>query len=136
MASEHNPHRIIVCTLCRHTGNPCQPGAALIAKLNDVLLKAEPALGPSFVVEGTACMAGCSRPCTVAFSASQKMSYLFGDIANDDDIAALVSFARLYLERSDGKSNSIERPPQLRGKTLARIPATLIATKPLEGALQ
>lgn len=136
MAHDTQPHCIMVCTTCRHTGTTCRPGYDLIAKLNAALAAAGPALSDDFQVSGTSCLAGCGRPCTVAFCAGTKATYLFGDIAKDCDIAALVEFARLYAERADGMSNSAERPDGLKGKTLARVPAAIIASKLREGAVQ
>ncbi len=68
-------------------------------------------------------MAGCARPCTVAFQASGKATYLFGDIDPADDVGPLVTFAQLYETSADGWTRSGERPPALAGKTLARVPA-------------
>jgi predicted metal-binding protein len=81
-------------------------------------------------VEGTGCMAGCSRPCTVAFCAPRKATYLFGDIGGGTDVEALVEFAKQYGNLLDGMSRSSERPAQLLGKTLARIPAAAPAERP------
>lgn len=136
MASKNHSHRITVCTICRHTGSHCQPGAALIDKLNSAVSTAGLTGNGDFKVEGTVCMAECSRPCTIAFSATGKTTYLFGDIEGDEDVASLIAFAKLYAARSDGMSHSPERPSQLRGKTLARIPAAIIETKDLAEALQ
>lgn len=75
-------------------------------------------------------MAGCDRPCTVAFHGHGKASYLFGDLAQQDadqDISDLVAFARTYANLSDGWCSSLDRPGRLRKSTLARIPATLFA---------
>ena len=74
-------------------------------------------------------MAGCERPCTVAFQASAKATYLFGDIADEADIGALVSFAELYRDRPDGLTREGERPKMLGGKTLARIPAAIVSSE-------
>lgn len=136
MAPRIHSHRITVCTVCRHTGTHCQPGAALIEKLNAAVFSAGLVSNGDFKIEGTACMAGCSRPCTVAFSATGKTTYLFGDIHGDEDVEALINFARLYSARADGMSHSPERPAQLRNKTLARVPAAIIETRELAESLQ
>ncbi len=120
-------HRITVCTSCRHKGTTCQPGYALIKQLRAAMDAAGDAIGETFEISGTACMAGCDRPCTVAYHASRKASYLFGDIEPDEDIDALVDFARQYAVLHDGWCSSVDRPGKLRKTTLARIPATVIA---------
>ena len=118
-------HSIVVCIRCRGR-QPAdgQPGARLKARLrglcDDTLLAA-------FRIGEVACMAGCERPLTVAFSASGKASYLFGDIDPDRDASHLIAFARLYGSLPDGWCNEGQRPPGLAGKTLARIPAALSA---------
>lgn len=122
-------HTIFVCTSCRHKGTQCQPGYELITKLKEALRLAAPLVGDDFEVSGIACMAGCSRPCTVAYRASEKAAYLFGDIDPDTDIDDLVAFAKQYRALEDGWCNSSQRPGNLRKSTLARIPAALIVTE-------
>ena len=79
--------------------------------------------GKSVVVVPVRCMAGCGRPLVVGFSAPDKASYLFGDIDPVRDADALLAFAAFYAGLGDGWCNEGTRPPGLRGKTLARIPA-------------
>lgn len=136
MAQVSKSHRVVACTTCRHTGEICQPGLTLIAQLNAAIAAAGPTLEQSFEVSGTTCMAGCNRPCTVAFSASAKASYLFGDIGTEADIDSLTEFARFYADRADGMSRMAERPARLRHKLMARIPASLVVTEAAESLLQ
>lgn len=136
-APETGEHHIVVCTTCRHEGAACRPGADLIAKLRAGLtLAAQAGVSPSFEVSGIACMAGCSRPCTVAFKADGKATYLFGDVDADEDIDALIAFARQYETVPDGWTKSSERPNALLGKTLARVPASVTIARQAEEALQ
>lgn len=120
-------HRISVCISCKHKGTPCQPGYALIDKLRQAIAQAGDTVSEDFAISGVACMAGCDRPCTVAYHGSRKATYLFGDIQDDGDIDALVAFARQYAVLHDGWSTSIDRPAKLRNNTLARVPAAIIA---------
>ena len=117
-------HRITVCTSCRHTGTDCRPGHDLIRRLRAALDAAGGAVGRDFAVSGVACMAGCKRPCTVAYHADAKATYLFGDVEPDADIPDLVAFAQQYRSLPDGWC-STTRPGKLRTSTLARIPAAL-----------
>lgn len=128
------PHQILVCTACRHKGSSCTPGLALIAKLQTALAAAD-GLTEDFEVSGTACMAGCDRPCTVAWRATGKATWLFGDISPEEDVAVLVEFARLYQRLEDGWCRAADRPGKLARTALARIPAAMIVTGP-RGALQ
>ncbi|WP_299392488.1 DUF1636 family protein [Pelagibius sp.] len=116
-------HRIAVCTTCRPVQSASAPGWELIRRLRAALASAAGGVAQRFSGFGIACMAGCARPCTVAFQASGKATYLFGDIDPADDVGPLVTFAQLYETSADGWTRSGERPPALAGKTLARVPA-------------
>ncbi|MFK7939407.1 MAG: DUF1636 family protein [Roseovarius sp.] len=123
----HKTHRITVCTSCRHTGTDDRPGYELIARLRAALAASGDDVCDGFDVSGVACMAGCDRPCTVAYHAPNKATYLFGDISPDTDIDDLVSFARYYAILDDGWCSSLHRPGKLRHTTLARVPAVISA---------
>lgn len=120
------PHRISVCISCRHEGSECRPGLKLVQRLQSALDNAHAVAGAQFQVSGIACMAGCSRPCTVAYHASHKATYLFGDIDPDENIDDLLLFAKQYAGLSDGWCSSTSRPIGLKDKTLARVPASLV----------
>ncbi|CDX22647.1 conserved hypothetical protein [Mesorhizobium plurifarium] len=113
-------HRIIVCSLCRDSATGLRSGEDLCADLRSRLAQTS---ASSFAVETVDCMAGCSRPLTVAFNAHGKAGYLFGSIDSGTDVGALVEFARLYASLADGWCSSDQRPARLAGKILARIPA-------------
>lgn len=120
-------HRITVCTSCKHKGETCRPGYELIARLRKAIEAAGDSITEEFEISGTACMAGCDRPCTVAYHSTRKAAYLFGDITPEDDIDDLVEFARQYAVLHDGWCSSVDRPGKLRKTTLARIPAAMMA---------
>ncbi|MFG6595663.1 DUF1636 family protein [Sulfitobacter sp. 1A13368] len=126
----HQNHRITVCTSCKHKGTDCRPGFDLIQRLSAAIAAAGAAIPEDFEVAGVACMAGCDRPCTVAYHASAKATYLFGDIDPDEDIDDLVAFAQHYATLNDGWCSSLDRPGKLRISTLARVPAAMIELKP------
>lgn len=131
MSADQN-HKITICTSCRHKGTNCRPGFEMITKLRSAIQLAGNAIPENFEVSGVACMAGCDRPCTVAFHASRKATYLFGDIDPMEDIDDLVSFAQQYACLSDGWCSSVDRPGKLRKSTLARVPATIMAMETRE----
>ena len=116
-------HRISVCISCRQKGTNRRPGKALILGLRQALAEEGEQLPENFEVGGVACMAGCDTPCTVAYHGPQKATYLFGDIAPDEDLADLVNFAKDYALLKDGWCSSVDRPGKLRKSTLARVPA-------------
>lgn len=74
-----------------------------------------------FKVSQTDCMSGCTRPGTVAFRATGKVAYLFGDLSADD-IADLTTFARVYAQSPDGTFADARVLGGLRLKAIARIP--------------
>ncbi|MEO5613692.1 MAG: DUF1636 domain-containing protein [Cypionkella sp.] len=126
-------HQILICQSCRHKDSPCRPGLALLEKLRAAVGQAK-GLAQDFEISGTACMAGCDRPCTVAWRATGKATWLFGDIDPDADIDALVEFAALYQRLEDGWCRAADRRGKLAASALARIPAALIVMG--EGHLQ
>jgi len=127
MAEGLMEHRITICTSCRHKGSACRPGYELIEKLRRAIARAGDAIPEEFEISGVACMAGCDRPCTVAYHGSRKATYLFGDIDPAIDVADLVAFAQQYAYLQDGWCSSIDRPGKLRASTLARVPAAMIS---------
>ena len=120
-------HRITICTSCRHKGTECRPGYELIDRLRRAIADAGDAVPEAFEVSGVACMAGCYRPCTVAYHGTKKATYLFGDIDPATDIDDLVSFAKQFAYLHDGWCSSVDRPGKLRKSTLARVPAAIVA---------
>ncbi|MEL6167464.1 MAG: DUF1636 domain-containing protein [Pseudomonadota bacterium] len=119
-------HRITICTSCRHTDRECRPGFELIQRLRHAIAMAGDVIPEDFEISGVACMAGCDRPCTVAYHGTRKATYLFGDIDPETDIDDLVDFARQYAFLHDGWSSSVDRPGKLRKSALARVPAALL----------
>ena len=129
-------HHLIVCTTCTRTNGDCKPGMALISALQALASACGVALPEGFRVAGTVCMSGCSHPCTVAFVADGKTSYLFGDIDPVADVDALLEFAALYQARADGATRWAERPDAIRRKILGRIPCALIVAENSTAAVQ
>lgn len=119
-------HRISICTSCKHNGKTCRPGYELIERLRAAIAAAGDTISDDFEISGVACMAGCDRPCTVAYHGTRKATYLFGDIDALEDIPDLVEFARQYAVLHDGWCSSVDRPGKLRKSTLARVPAALM----------
>ncbi|WP_166416937.1 DUF1636 family protein [Cochlodiniinecator piscidefendens] len=128
-------HRITICTSCKSKGTEDRPGYKLITKLRAAIDAADNVASEDFQVSGVACMAGCDRPCTVAYQGAHKATYLFGGITPEDDIDDLIAFARQYAVLGDGWCSSVDRPGKLRKNTLARVPATLVALESTAGCL-
>ena len=77
---------------------------------------------PDLSIQPVACMSGCARAQTVAFRASGKTAYLFGDIT-EVDFASLETFSHLYAGSDDGTFDDARVLGDLRHKAIARIPA-------------
>ncbi|PSL18477.1 DUF1636 family protein [Shimia abyssi] len=129
-------HKITICTSCKHKGETCKPGYELIDRLRQAIEAARDTIPEDFEISGVACMAGCDRPCTVAYHGSRKATYLFGDVDAEADIDDLVTFARDYAYLHDGWSTSVDRPGKLKKSTLARVPASIIAVEKSQEPVQ
>ncbi|TYC65285.1 DUF1636 domain-containing protein [Stappia sp. BW2] len=126
----NEPHKIFVCTVCRHKGQMCQPGYALVSQLKRALQLAVPVVGDDFEVSGTADIESCSRGCTVAYKATGEAIYLFGDIdAGETDIEDLVDYARRYRELENGYGGSSVRHGMRWTASQGRIPAAMIVSE-------
>jgi predicted metal-binding protein len=130
------PHQILVCKACTHKGCACKPGYLLLKQLRAAISAA--GLGDAFEVSGTACLAGCvsdhGAPCVLGYRATEKATWLFGDIDPDQPLDDLIAFARTYAAQADGWMNGRDLPTRLCDTTLARIPAAMIITR--EGSVQ
>ncbi|NRP73752.1 hypothetical protein ILFOPFJJ_04665 [Ensifer psoraleae] len=151
--SDFRQHKITLCTDCRFTGGPCRPGAELLAQLNRSLSALGKPLDRDFAIAGTVAMTACTRPCTIAFQATGKATYLFGDISPEENIDDLVSFAATLAKGqgsvlpSTGCDGQSEQDAQLfpafphpdfgpGGKGLSRIPAALLVSEETAGRFQ
>ena len=97
-------HQVIVCRGCV-TGRDLAEGLRL----------------DGYALTETECMSGCTRASTVAFRATGKTAYLFGDLGVAD-LADLTAFARLYRASPDGTFADARGLGGLRWKAIARIP--------------
>lgn len=100
--------KAFLCTTCRNGGE----GFAAAVQL---------ALGGLAEIVKIDCMSGCTRDQTLAFRATGKTAYLFGDLTLAD-LPELVAFARLYAASPDGRFDDARLLGALRHKAIARIP--------------
>lgn len=96
MGHHNQPQRMTLCIPCKHTNSPCALGQGLMENLRRAIEAAGPAVAEDFEISGTACMANCSRPCTLAYHGSRQATYVFGDVDPEADIADLVALARQH----------------------------------------
>lgn len=73
-------------------------------------------------LRGVNCMSQCKRPCTIALSAPDRFSYLFGDLDPDLHVDDVLAVAAAYADAPDGFLPRTVRPEVLRAGILGRIP--------------
>lgn len=129
MPTETNSE-LLVCTTCRPADAPREgqaPGQTLFDQVQDALAFA-PTTAPSSAqglrLLGIACLGACSKSCTVALQAPGKTSYVFGELAPDNDcVQAISEVARQHAASADGLLAWGQRPERLRRGLIARLPA-------------
>ena len=107
-------HRIVVCSTCDGSD-----GKIFAARLRSALAERD----MDFAVQDHDCMSNCSRPLSVAFSAVDKATYLFGDIDPEIDLSDTVAFAVLYANSPDGWIDDARPAGRLRHCLIGRVPA-------------
>ncbi|WP_207919220.1 DUF1636 family protein [Methylobacterium segetis] len=115
------PVVLYVCTTCRAEGDGDGPraGARLLAAVENALA-AEPV--PGLRVEPVECLSVCKRPCTVAVTAPDRWTYVYGDLDPEASAPTLLAGIRLYAGTSDGIVPWRARPEAFRKGVIARIP--------------
>lgn len=88
---------------------------AVVAQLSN-------AAEPPFRLRGINCMSQCKRPCTIALSAPDRYTYLFGDLDPTQNAADVLTVAAAYTAAEDGFMPRLERPHVLQAGILGRIP--------------
>lgn len=118
---EHRPTGpviVTVCTSCRAAGVEREdaPGKVLFESLRAL------AEGGDVIVRPTQCLSVCKRVCTVSLTAEGGYTYLFGDLAEGKDGAAILEMARAVAKADHGFVPWKERPEAIRRGILARVP--------------
>jgi len=114
---------IYVCTTCRLPDDTSEPpaGAKLLAALENSLKDTN----DSIRLEGVECLSVCKRPCTVAFSAPGKWTYVYGDFSSETAPETILAGAALYSAAEDGLIPWKMRPDALKKGVVARLPPSL-----------
>ena len=118
---------IYVCTTCKTADDPSpeRAGARLVKALQEVATTHE----ADVTIEGVECLSVCKRPCTVAFSAQDKWTYVYGDFTADDSAEAILACAAQYRATTDGLIPWKERPDALKKGVIARLPPSLTSSR-------
>lgn len=115
---------IFVCTSCRRglgddDESSDQPGRALVEAIEARLRDDDRG---RVAVTGVDCLAVCKRPCTIALSATNKWTYLIGDLDPDLQVDEIVAAARSFAASENGIVPWRERPASFRKGVIARVP--------------
>jgi predicted metal-binding protein len=74
-------------------------------------------------IRSVGCLWTCNRPCAVAFSAPDKATYLFTNVATTESADALLQFGELYLSSKGGDIPWKQCPEVLQSAEVAKIPS-------------
>jgi predicted metal-binding protein len=118
-------HALFVCKSCSFS--PTQRdymgkrgGFHLLTQLLNLYQKW--VLQSEFVIQEVSCLSACKRPCTVAFTAPNKTTLMFGDLPPLQSAAAVIRLGEQYYSSNNGIVPRHERPEILRKRILAQIP--------------
>ena len=81
------------------------------------------AQAPEVQVRAVQCLGVCKRPATIAVSAPDGYTFVFGDLEPESGAAAITAFALSYSRGDYGFVPWAARPELLRGRLVARIPS-------------
>lgn len=116
-----------VCITCRPAGGPDakedRPGSVLLRALEDALA-ARAAAGAALPVRlaPVECLSVCKRPCTVAASAPDRWTYVWGDLDPATHLEEILDGIAKYAASADGIVPWRERPQIFKKGVVARIP--------------
>ena len=107
---------VSVCTTCK----PAEGDAAIGQTLLDAT---RTAIDGAATVRAVQCLGVCKRPATVAVSAPDGYTFVFGDLDPQTGPEAIASFVRSYRGYEHGFVPWSQRPELLRSRLVARIPS-------------
>jgi predicted metal-binding protein len=92
-------------------------------RLHDALVDAQrrQSDAPRFRIVEAECLSNCNRGCSVALTAPERWSYVYGDLG-EASVADLLAGAAHYASTKDGLVPWRERPTIFRKGVIARIP--------------
>ncbi|PWR18168.1 DUF1636 family protein [Zavarzinia aquatilis] len=108
-----------VCITCRANRRLAEGEICPGSRLLEAARRAAP---DGIAVAPVTCLSACSRGCAVAFAGPGRWTYVYGGIAPETDLGALLEGAALYARAADGIVPWRERPELLRRSVIARIP--------------
>ncbi|MEL6520745.1 MAG: DUF1636 domain-containing protein [Pseudomonadota bacterium] len=75
-------------------------------------------------IRGVQCMSQCKRSCIVSLTATERFTYVFGDLdpENDAHVDALFELVARYNAAAEGFVERKDRPEPLQASILGRLP--------------
>jgi predicted metal-binding protein len=117
---------VSVCATCRASSNETpRVGEMMLAALAPVMQDQV----PDVAVRMVQCLGVCRRPATVAVSAQEGYTFVFGDLDPQSGPSAIAAFAKAYRDADFGFVPWSARPELLRTRLVARIPSVLWSPK-------
>lgn len=108
-----------VCVTCRAGQSVADgaetPGARLLEAI-----KVQGAL-PGITIKPVECLSACSYGCSIALSAPDRWSYVYGRLT-ETDADAIRAGATAYAEAADGIVPWRQRPEIFRKQSISRLP--------------
>ena len=119
-AKPSGPVVVSVCITCRlATEETTRIGARMLEAMRPVMQ----AHAPEVKVRAVQCLGVCKRPATIAVSAPDGYTFVFGDLEPESGAEAVAAFALSYSEGDYGFVPWAARPELLRSRLVARIPS-------------
>lgn len=109
---------VSVCTTCKSSSaDGGSPGQDLLGATREAISGAS-----NVTVRAVQCLGVCKRPATVAVTAPDGYTFIFGDLQTESGAAAIASFIEAYPQANFGLVPWRERAEVLRRGLVARIP--------------
>ena len=115
------PAIVSVCVTCR--AGATNEGPRVGALMLDALAPVMRTQAPDAQLRAVQCLGVCKRPATVAVSAPDGYTFVFGDLDPQTGPEAIASFVRSYRGYEHGFVPWSQRPELLRSRLVARIPS-------------
>ena len=109
---------VSVCTTCKPAGGDTAIGQSLLDA-------ARAAIDGGATVRAVQCLGVCKRPGTVAVTAPDRYTFIFGDLQAETGATALAAFVKSYARANFGLVPWRERAEVIRKGLVARIPPAI-----------
>ena len=109
---------VSVCTTCK----PAEGDAAIGQSLLDAT---RAAVDGEATVRAVQCLGVCKRPGTVAVTAPDRYTFIFGDLQGETGAVAVAAFVKSYARANLGLVPWRERAQVIRKGLVARIPPAI-----------